>query len=125
MAAETRGAAANLGPAATTAIDSSAASALTRAWLTCATRPPDGVNPKRTLKAAQGRRTPVMRRQSQARVRGRFECARFGTFQDGGGDVSGHTFPEVNISGRPRRSDGRLDPWSVGVGQYSSSRTTC
>jgi hypothetical protein len=125
MAAEARGAAANLGPAATTAIDSSAASALTRAWLTCTTRPPDGVNPKRTLNAAQGRRTPVMRRQSQARVRGRFECARFGTFQDGGGDVSGHTFPEVNISGRPRRSDGRLDPWSVGVGQYSSSRTTC
>ena len=64
-------------------------------------------------------------RRSQARVRGRFECARFGTFQDGGGDVSGRTFPEVNISGRPRRSDGRLDPWSVGVGQHSSSRTTC
>ena len=125
MAAEARGAAANLGPAATTAIDSSASSTLTRPWLTCTTRPSDGVNPKRPLKAAQGRRTPVMRRQSQARVRGRFECARFGTFQDGGGDVSGHTFPEVNISGRPRRSDGRLDPWSVGVGQYSSSRTTC
>ena len=34
MAAEARGAAANLGPPATTAIDSSAASALTRAWLT-------------------------------------------------------------------------------------------
>ena len=125
MAAEARGAAANLSATATTAIDSSASSTLTRPWLTCTTRPPDGVNPTRPLKAAQGRRTPVMRRQSQARVRGRFECARFGTFQDGGGDVSGHTFPEVNISGRPRRSDGRLDPWSVGVGQYSSSRTTC
>ena len=125
MAAEARGAAADLGPAATTAIDSSAASALTRAWLTCTTRPPDGVNPKRTLKAAQGRRTPVMRRQSQARLRGRLKCDRIGAFQDGGGEVSGHTFPEVNISGRPRWADGRLDPWSVGVAQYLSSRTTC
>lgn len=125
MAAEARGSAANLGPAATTAFDSSAASALTRAWLTCTTRPPDGVNPKRTLKAAQGRRTPVMRRQSQGRVRGRVKCARFGTFQGGDGDLSGHTFPEVNISGRPRRADGRLDPSSVAVAQCSSSRTIC
>ena len=66
MAAEARGAAANLSSAATTAIDSSASSTLTRPWLTCTTRPPDGVNPKRPLKAAQVRRTPVMRPQSQA-----------------------------------------------------------
>jgi hypothetical protein len=125
MAAEARGAAANLSATATTAIDSSASSTLTRPWLTCTTRPPDGVNPKRPLKAAQGRRTPVMRRQSQARLRGRLKCDRIGAFQDRGGDVSGHTFPEVNISGGPRRADGRLDPWSVGVAQYLSSRTTC
>jgi len=60
MAVEARGPAAILCPAATTAIDSSAASTLTRAWLTCTTRPPDGVNPKRSLKAAQGSRIPVM-----------------------------------------------------------------